>query len=87
MAVLTSGNRARVAAQYQRDAALGETAFTKAQLTAAVAAVDDWIEATQVAFVAALPLGFRTNSTAAQKSLLLMAVVMRRMGRYRAEED
>lgn len=50
------------------------------QVKAAVDAVDDWCEANQASFLAALPLGFKNGSTAAQKALLLAFVVMKRAG-------
>ncbi len=48
--------------------------MSKVDLRAAVNAVDDWIEANQASFNAALPLPARTALTARQKTLLFMAV-------------
>lgn len=55
--------------------------FTKTDLTAAVAATDQWIENNTASYVAALPAGFRTGSTAPQKSLLFAYVLWKRIGR------
>lgn len=86
MAVLTEQGRARVAAQWGRD---NETpvAFTKPDLAAAVAAVDDWVEANTPSFNQALPLPFRTSATAAQKAEIFAYVLWRRVGRLQAAED
>lgn len=83
MAVLTAVSRARTVAQWMRENR-DPCAFTSVQLAAAV---DDWVEANSASYVAALPAAFRANSTAAQKTDLLMYVLLRRMGRLRAEED
>lgn len=86
MAVLDATARSRTAAQYQRDLR-SDAGFTKPQLVAALAAADDWAEANTANYVTALPTGFRNNSTAAQKAELLAYVLMRRVGRLRAQED
>ncbi len=52
--------------------------MSKVDLRAAVNAVDDWIEANQASFNAALPLPARTALTARQKTLLFMAVAARK---------
>lgn len=85
MAVLDATNRARTVAQMMREFATG--APLKADLAAAVAATDDWIEANQAAWIAALPTAYRTSSSAAQKILLFAYVLMRRAGKLRTEED
>lgn len=87
MTLLDTTNRARVTAQWQRDNNLDPCSFTKAQLAAAVAATDQWIEDNTASYVAALPAAFRTNSTAAQKQALFSYVLMRRIGKLSAEED
>lgn len=66
-------------AMLDTDAALGNT-FTKTDLAAAVGAVDDWADANAASYNAALPLPFRTTATAAQKSILLAYVAMKRTG-------
>jgi hypothetical protein len=53
--------------------------LTKAEFQAAVDATDDWIEANQASFNAALPTAARTNLTLTQKTLLFCAVAMARV--------
>lgn len=55
------------------------TALTKADLQAAVNAVDDWIDANEASYNAALPVAARTNLTVAQKPALLVVVMLRRL--------
>lgn len=86
MAVMDQTNRDRTMAQWMRDN-LESCGFTKAQLAAAVAATDQWIEDNTASYVAALPAAFRTGSSATQKQALFVYVLMRRTGRLRAEED
>lgn len=78
--------RHRVMAQWMRDNRL-PVAFTKPDLAGAVAAIDDWIDANMAALNAALPAGFRTQATAAQKIDLFCDILRRRAGKHRAEED
>lgn len=90
MAVLDAAARARVLAQAMRG--LPEElrpwpAVTKADLAAAIAATDDWIEANQAAFNTAIPQPARGALTATQKTFLFCYVAMRRAGLLRAEED
>lgn len=84
---LDATGRARVAAQWMRDNTSPCSGFTKADLAAAVAAIDDWIDANQTSFNAALPQPFRTAATLAQKSDVFAYVLWRRQARLRAEED
>jgi hypothetical protein len=65
----------------------GDAAFTKPQLTAAIAAADQWVEDNTVSFNQALPVGFRTAATASQKIAVLAYVLWRRAGRLRTPED
>lgn len=84
---LDATGRARTAAQWMRENQ-GPTPFSRADLVAAIAAVDDWVDANQASFNAALPVAVRgANTTAAQKIDLLLYVLLRRQGRLRAEED
>lgn len=53
-------------------------ALSKADLLAAAQATDDWIEANQAAYNAALPLPARTALTANQKVRLFLAVARKR---------
>lgn len=50
----------------------------KADLRAAVNAADDWCDANQASFVAALPEPFKSASTALQKRMLLLFVIAAR---------
>ena len=52
--------------------------LTKADLQAAVNAIDDWIDGNAAAFNASLPLPARTVLTAAQKARLFSLVAQRR---------
>lgn len=61
--------------------------FTKADLRAAINACDTWIDANAASFNTSLPQPFRGQATAAQKTLLLCWVAMRRAGILRVEED
>ena len=51
---------------------------TKAQLQAAVDAIDDWLDANAVAMNSALPVAARNGLSTTQKAMLLMAVIARR---------
>lgn len=86
MATLTEQARQRVAAQWMRE---NDTpvAFTKADLLAAVAATDEWIETNTPSFVAALPQPFRGASTGPQKAAIFAYVLWRRIGRLLTQED
>lgn len=86
MTLLDATSRARVVAQWMRKN-LEAAAFSKTELAAAVDATDQWIEDNTSSFVTALPSGFRTKSTATQKTLVFVYVLMRRAGLLRAEED
>jgi len=87
---LDATNRARAVAQFMRDAVIAGASLagiTKTDITAAVAATDDWIDTNQASFNTALPVNFRTNANLATKTFLFCYVAMRRAGRLRAEED
>jgi hypothetical protein len=51
---------------------------TKAQLQAAVDAIDDWLDANAAAMNSALTAAARNGLTTPQKAMLLMAVIARR---------
>ena len=55
-------------------------ALSKADLQAAVSAADAWVDSNATSYNNALPVAARTNMTAAQKTLLLVAVVLMRQG-------
>lgn len=86
MAVLDATSRARTVAQMLRER-LDFATLAKADIAAALAAADDWVEANAASYNAALPQPFRGAVGAAVKAMLLAIVAMRRAGRYRAEED
>lgn len=86
MAVLDATNRARTVAQWMREQA-ATLSCTKQDVAAALGAADDWVEANTAAYNTALPAAFRTAASTTQKTLLLCYVLMRRMGKLRAEED
>lgn len=54
--------------------------FSRADMAAAIAAVDAWATANASAYNTALPDPFKSNATAAQKSILLAYVCLRRAG-------
>jgi hypothetical protein len=52
--------------------------YSKHELYAAIEDTDDWIDAAQSSFVAALPEPFRTESSQVEKTLLFCAVALAR---------
>ena len=65
----------------QRLSAAGEsTPCLKADIAAAVAACDTWVESNQVSYNNALPAAFKANATASQKARLLSMVLAKRFG-------
>lgn len=81
MAALSTSDRVGVGAQFQSDASLRRDPFgavAKADVQAAIAAADDWVEANKVSYNAALPLPARTQLSTAQKAQVLLYVVRRR---------
>lgn len=90
MAALDASNRARVLAQAMRDlptALRPWPAVTKADLAAAIAATDTWIDDNASGFNSALPTTARTALSAQQKTFLFCYVALRRAGLLKAEED
>ena len=82
MAALNEEDRQRVWRTFMRENK-SATPFLKTALRAAVDATDEWIEANQAAYNAALPSGaqsFRTLATLEQKTWLFCYVAMRRAG-------
>ena len=79
MAVLTDQQRFDVWAEFMRRR-LCPGSISKADLRAAVNAVDDWVEANAAAFNTALPQPFRGAATAEQKAALLSYVALKRFG-------
>ena len=54
--------------------------FTRADIRAAISAVDTWATNNAAAYNSALPDPFKSTATAAQKALLLAAICLRRAG-------
>lgn len=86
MAVMGETERARVTAQILRDINTS-CSYSKSAVRDAVDYTDQWIEDNTASWNSGLPNGFRTTASAAQKSFLFAYVLMRRIGRLRAEED
>lgn len=77
MAVLGAGDRAIAWAKFMEDR-LCPGEISKAELLAAVDAIDDWVESKSASFNSALDVAFRTAATEKQKAALLLAVVDKR---------
>ena len=82
MAVLPDADRLRVWRGLSRWWSNNREVFglTKAELQAAVAATDVWIDNNAAAYNAALPVAARNRMTATQKTLLFVAVALMRQG-------
>lgn len=80
MAALTTQERADVNAEYMRAETETFGAVTKAQLLAAVAALDEFFETNAAAINTAIPQPARGQLTTAQKSRLVRHVLRRRYG-------
>lgn len=80
MAVLIEDDRRGVWKKFIRDndEVLGNV--TKADLRAAVDAIDSWLEANAVAMNQAIPVGVRGNLTVGQKARLFAYVMLKRWG-------
>lgn len=81
MAALIPADRLAVGAQFQADASLAREGFgavVKADIQAAVAAVDDWVVANAASFNTAIPAAARAALTSPQKAHLLLYVVKKR---------
>lgn len=81
MAVLSDNERAACWAEYMSDVSLARETFgalTKAELRAAVNAIDDFLNTNAAALNSAIPQPARGQLTTAQKARLLVAVVRRR---------
>ncbi len=82
---LDTTNRFQASAQLMRD--LSFAGLLKADVRAALNAIDDWADANAASFNSALPQPFRGTASTAQKNLLLAYVCMRRAGVLRSEGD
>ena len=79
MAVLPDADRTRIQRGLMRYLLFGGIASVlKTDLKAAVDAADSWVDTNAASYNTALPVAFRNNASAAQKSLLLVAVVLMR---------
>jgi hypothetical protein len=81
MAAMITADRITVGAQFQSDTSQAREPFgtlTKADIQAAVAAIDDWVVSNAAAFNTAIPATARGALTSAQKARLLSYVVARR---------
>jgi hypothetical protein len=86
VAVLPDLDRNRVYRYFMRQQ-LGDVNFTKADLQAAVNAIDTFLESNATAINTAFPQPFRSAATSAQKAAVIGFVAMRRAGLLRVEED
>lgn len=80
MAELSSNDRAALWSEFMSEVSQNRESvdLVKADLRAAVDAIDSWVDDNQASFNSALPLPARTALTAKQKARLLMFVVRRR---------
>ena len=79
MAVLSDPDRFDVWADYMRDARTGvHAALTKADIRAAVNALDDFFNTNAATINNALPATAKAQLTQTQKALLLMYVISKR---------
>lgn len=80
MAVLTDTSRMKIWAEFMRRLSRDNEPIDlgKTDLRAAFNAADDWVEANQAPYNAALPVAAQTNLTAKQKAEMLMLVVGKR---------
>ena len=80
MAILTSADRAELRSLFAQEASnVWEViSVSKADLRAAVDAIDQWVEDNQVSFNSTIPLPARTELSAKQKVQLLFYVVRKR---------
>ncbi len=80
MAVLLNGDLVKVYAEFVAEFNIsGETiTITKAELKAAVVAIDGWLDTNAAALNSAIPQPARANLTVRQKARLLRCVVRRR---------
>lgn len=77
MAVLGDSDRAQVR-KFFSDEPNGSMPLTKAEIRAAVDAVDAWVDSNATSFNSAIPQPARSALSAKQKARLLMHVVRRR---------
>ncbi len=78
MAVLSNQSRLECWAEAMRGQVPGSLSITKAELRAAVDAIDSWVDANAASFNTAIPQPARASLSASQKAALLVLVVSRR---------
>ncbi len=83
MAILTRQERKNIGSPwirkvYQEAAKAADLSFT--EIEAAIQDTEDWIDANQASFVAALPEPFKSKTNGAEKTLLFVYVTMKRAG-------
>lgn len=80
MAVLTDPERSALFQKFSQDLSNTRTSIglVKADVRAAINAIDDWVDANATAFNQAIPQPARAALTAQQKAKLLWFVVQRR---------
>ena len=79
MAVLSDPDRLACSGEFQSDRATGQFgAVTKADIRAAVNALDDFLNTNAATINSAIPLPARTALTVPQKALLLQYVIQKR---------
>lgn len=86
MAVLPDTDRNRIIRYFMRQQ-LGACSFTKAELQAAVNAIDSFLDDNASTLNQALPAAFRGSASSAQKAAVYGFVAMRRAGLLKVEED
>lgn len=79
---LTAGRKQQLRREWGEALSRRREAFglSRADLDAAVTAVDNWVETNAAAFNSALPLAARNGLTASQKAELLALVALARYG-------
>lgn len=82
MAVLSDGNRFTLYSEFQREASANRDALplTKANLRAAVDAIDNYFDANTTALNTAIPQPARGALTTKQKTLIAAYVLLKRAG-------
>lgn len=79
MALMSDSDRAEVNAEFQRDGRLGACgALTKADVRAAINALDVFLNSNAAAINSAIPNPARSALTVSQKALLLVHVIQKR---------
>ena len=80
MAALSAQDREALFGKYASDISLRRlpTGLTKAELRAAINAIDDWADANQTSFNTSIPQPARAALSAKEKAMLLMYVIARR---------